>query len=179
MSVRPAKTQISLGMRQVWSESSLSAWRKLGSLATHWAHSEDPDQTGRMPRLIWVFAGCTATLLVLSCRGSLFYSMFLFLLDHGRSNILCFETVKNTKAFECFFTGFQHSLWKFSTTGNLYSLKSWLWLAAVACVVRWPISNAFLKWYLAHMLYTNGQRYINITRNTIGLKSGQKDCRKF
>ena len=37
MTVRPAKTQIS----PVWSESSLSAWRKLGSLATHWAHSED------------------------------------------------------------------------------------------------------------------------------------------
>ena len=32
--VRPAKTQISLGFRPVWSESSLSAWRKLGSLAT-------------------------------------------------------------------------------------------------------------------------------------------------
>ena len=55
--VRPAKTQISLGIRQNWSESSLSAWRKLGSLATHWAHSEGSDQTGRMPRLIWVFAG--------------------------------------------------------------------------------------------------------------------------
>ena len=70
MSVRPAKTQISLGIRPVWSESSLSAWRKLGSLATHWAHSEDSDQTGRIPRLIWVFAGRTTTLLVLSCRGS-------------------------------------------------------------------------------------------------------------
>ena len=41
MAVRPAKTQISLGIRPVWSESSLSAWRKLGSLATHWVHSED------------------------------------------------------------------------------------------------------------------------------------------
>ena len=40
------------GIRPVWSESSLSTWRKLGSLATHWAHSEDFDQTGRMPRLI-------------------------------------------------------------------------------------------------------------------------------
>ena len=30
----------------VWSESSLSACRKLGSLATHWAHSEDSNQTG-------------------------------------------------------------------------------------------------------------------------------------
>ena len=68
--VRPAKTQISLGIRPVWSESSLSAWRKLGSLATHWAHSEDSDQTGRMPRLIWVFTGRTLTLLVLSRGGS-------------------------------------------------------------------------------------------------------------
>ena len=40
-----------------------NTWRKLGPLATHCAHSEDSDQTGRMPRLIWVFAGRTATLL--------------------------------------------------------------------------------------------------------------------
>ena len=68
--VRPAKTQISLGIRPVWSESSLSAWRKFGSLATHWAHSEDSDQSGRMPRLIWVFAGRSVILLVLSRGGS-------------------------------------------------------------------------------------------------------------
>ena len=59
MSVHPVKTRISLGIRPVWSESLLSAWRKLGSLATHWAHCEDSDQTGGMPRLIWVFAGRT------------------------------------------------------------------------------------------------------------------------
>ena len=56
--VLPA-THISLGIRPVWSEFSLSAWRKLGSWATHWAHSEDSDQTGQMPRLVWVFAGHT------------------------------------------------------------------------------------------------------------------------
>ena len=39
--VRPVKTQISLGICPVWSESWLSAWRKLGSLATHWVHSKD------------------------------------------------------------------------------------------------------------------------------------------
>ena len=38
VAVHPAKTQISLGG---CSESSLSAWRKLGSLATYRAHSED------------------------------------------------------------------------------------------------------------------------------------------
>ena len=70
MSVRPAKPQISLDIRPVWSQSLLAAWRKLGSLAIHWAHSEDSDQTGRMPRLIWVFAGRTLILLVLLCRDS-------------------------------------------------------------------------------------------------------------
>ena len=57
------RTQIRLGGCP---ESSLSAWRKLGSLATHWAHSEDSDQTGQMPRLIWIFPGRTLILLVLS-----------------------------------------------------------------------------------------------------------------
>ena len=55
MTVRQAKTRISLGIRQVWSETSLSAWRSTGPLATHRAHSKDSDQTGQMPRLIWVF----------------------------------------------------------------------------------------------------------------------------
>ena len=57
--MRTEKTQISLGIRPGWSESSLSAWRKLVSLATHWAHSEVSDQTWQMPRLIGVFAGST------------------------------------------------------------------------------------------------------------------------
>ena len=38
--VRPAKTQISLGILPVWSESSLSAWRTFGALATHWAQAK-------------------------------------------------------------------------------------------------------------------------------------------
>ena len=70
MSVRPAKTQISLGIRPVWSESSLCAqWVAKDPRFLH-ADSEDSDQTGWMPRLIWVFAGRTLILLVLSCRGS-------------------------------------------------------------------------------------------------------------
>ena len=71
MVVRPAKTQISLGISPVWPESSLSAWRNLGSLATQWVYSEDSGQTGWMPRLIWVFTGRTTILLVLSWGGSL------------------------------------------------------------------------------------------------------------
>ena len=68
-------------LRSAWAsaqsdQSSLSAWKKLGSLATHWAHSEDSDQTGRMPRLIWVFAGRIHILLVLSCCGSFVYAHY-------------------------------------------------------------------------------------------------------
>ena len=70
MSVPSAKPQISLGIRPVWSESSQCAqWVGKDPSFLH-ADSEDSDQTGRMPRLIWVFAGRTVTLLVLSCRGS-------------------------------------------------------------------------------------------------------------
>ena len=59
-----------LGVRPVWSESSLSASRKLGSLATQWAHSENSHQTGRMPRLIWLFAGCTVIFISPEPSGS-------------------------------------------------------------------------------------------------------------
>ena len=52
------------------SDHSLFARRKIGSLATHWTHTKDSDQTGWIPRLIWVFAGRTGILLVLSCGGS-------------------------------------------------------------------------------------------------------------
>ena len=53
VAVRPAKTQ----------------WVAKGPSFLH-VDSEDSDQTGRMPRLIWVFAGRTLTLLVLSRGGS-------------------------------------------------------------------------------------------------------------
>ena len=69
MGVRSAKTQISLDIRPVWSESSLCVQRTAKDPRFLYADSEDSDQTGRMPRLIWVFAGRTLSLLVLSCRG--------------------------------------------------------------------------------------------------------------
>ena len=76
MSVRPAKTQISLGISPVWSESSLCAqWVAKDPSFLH-VDSEDSDQTGLMPRLIWVFAGCILILLVLS-RESSFIVMIL------------------------------------------------------------------------------------------------------
>ena len=51
---------MSLSIHPVWSESSLSAWRNIGPLTTHGACSKDSDQTGQLPRLIWVLAGLTS-----------------------------------------------------------------------------------------------------------------------
>ena len=70
VSVRPAKNQISLGIRIVWPESSMCAHWVAKDPTFLQADSEDSDQTGRMPRLVWVFAGRTLILLVSSCRGS-------------------------------------------------------------------------------------------------------------
>ena len=70
VAVHPAKTQISLGICPVWSESSLCAQWVVKDPSFLHADSEDSDQTGRMPKLIWVFAGHTLTLLVLSQGGS-------------------------------------------------------------------------------------------------------------
>ena len=62
-------------LRSAWA----SAQSDQSSICAQWvakdprflhADSEDSDQTGWMPRLIWVFTGRTAILLVLSCRGS-------------------------------------------------------------------------------------------------------------
>ena len=87
--VRPAKTRISMGIHPVWSESSLSAWRIIRSLATHNTHNEDFDQTER------IFAGRTSILLVLSCCS------FLVLLSgwsligtfsHELAQLNCFPT---------------------------------------------------------------------------------------
>ena len=92
VTVCPAKTQFSLGICPVGSESSLSTRRKLGSLATHSAHREDSDQTGWIPRLIWVFAERT---LILFGFVVLWLRLWLLLLwiccCIGHSQIHCFS----------------------------------------------------------------------------------------
>ena len=66
------KTQISLGIRPVRSVFTMRAQWVAKILSFLHADSWDSVQTGRMPRLIWVFAGrtCHAILLVLSGGGS-------------------------------------------------------------------------------------------------------------
>ena len=102
-----AKTQISLGIRPVWSESSLSAWRKFGSLATHWAHCEDSDQTGRMPRLIWVFA-------VRTCTFVGFVMRWLLCTGISQCHISSFLSEASTTCSSFYFESKQGLAWAFT-----------------------------------------------------------------
>ena len=152
MTVRPAKTQISLGIRPVWSESSLSGWRKLGPLATQWAHSEDSGQTGRMPRLIWVFAGRTVTLLVLSWGRSHTVST-----SHHKKVLLNMQDHKNYHFSECstwtivgllykivdkvFFPA--KALWNFACRNSDCKLPGFILCWDLCIFVQYPL-NGFL-----------------------------------
>ena len=79
-------------LRSAWAsaqsdQSSLCAqWVAKGPSFLH-ADSDNSDQTGRMPRLVRVFAGRTLTLLVLS-RGGSYNSFVTFLIKH------CFKYCK-------------------------------------------------------------------------------------
>ena len=73
-------------LRSAW----VSAQSDQSSLCAQWVakdlsflhvDSEDCDQTGRMPRLIWFFAVCTVILLVLSWGGSHYAEQFSFFIN--------------------------------------------------------------------------------------------------
>ena len=66
------------------------------------ADSEDSDRTGLMPRLMWVFAGCTLPLLVLLYRGS-----FIFCLP-----------VCALLNFLCMSAKFANGIWDLLNAGN-------------------------------------------------------------
>ena len=117
VAVRPAKTLISLGIRPVWSESLLCAkWVAKGA-RFFLAHSEDSDQTGRMPRLIWVFAGCTVTFYASSSASkgatSTIFNAYVWcgknrpsLTDSGCSTTWAIGAVTTRKCFVCLFVWF-------------------------------------------------------------------------
>ena len=103
------------------------------------------DQTGQLPRLIWVFAERTVTLLVLSCRGSNFffilgnnviyfvgvwgggirfpweaYMPYLTLWDKISQNLAHLEvnSYKILQISQNFQTILQHSLWRNKHTSH-------------------------------------------------------------
>ena len=71
--VRPAKTQINLGIRPVWSKSSLSTWGKLKSLAIIRAQTKPLMRLGGCPGWSESSLGAKVILLVLSWGGSFYF----------------------------------------------------------------------------------------------------------
>ena len=88
--LRPAKTQVSLGVHLIWLESLLPAWRNLGPLAILRAHNDDSDQTVQMPRLIWVFAVCTGHFVGLIMLWLLCYIESVHTSDSWNQASVCF-----------------------------------------------------------------------------------------
>ena len=113
--VCPAKTQISLGIRPVWSESSLSAWRKLGSLATHEMHSEDSDQTWQINQ--YSVAVLEAFQLHNSVKGKIYWHF-----HWSRVKRICVFEHSVTTNFNCACLAIQRG----QGTGFLSEGSSWL-----------------------------------------------------
>ena len=68
----PAKTD-QLGIHPVWSESLLCAQYVAKDPSILCVDNKDSDQTGRMLRLIWVFAGCTCHFVGFVIRWLIFH----------------------------------------------------------------------------------------------------------
>ena len=122
MSVRPAKTQISLGIRPIWSESSLCIQWVAKDPSFLSVDSKDSDQTRRMHGLIWVFAERTVHFVGLSCGGSFFcppslcrrrradLSSWYSLVVLYYNIMLCYP-VKGTQLCSCCLAGKQDIYW--------------------------------------------------------------------
>ena len=68
--VRPAKPQVSLRIRAVWSESLLVAWVFFDCEATDWTSYGVSKLKRRLHRLVWAYTCQNATLLEITCHGS-------------------------------------------------------------------------------------------------------------
>ena len=116
--MRPAKTQISLGVCTDWS----GMPRLISSLCTQWivkdlsflhVDSEDADQTGWMPGLIWVFAGRTCHFLGFVVLRFTFFNIKTrnsSSFDWLRSSLL-----SQSFLFSCIFLHYFHSLFTISS----------------------------------------------------------------
>ena len=85
----------------------------------HHADSEDADQTGRMPKLIWGFAERTLILLGLSCRGSFHFCIAGF--QGPISIFIDFEELV------CIFIVVVDIFQSVTQNINLYNFQTWNW----------------------------------------------------
>ena len=83
--VRPAKPQISLRIRAVWSEPLLVAWIFYECYATDWTSFGVWNPKRRLHRPVWVYNCQNATLLEITYRGSnIHFSFWVGVMGHER-----------------------------------------------------------------------------------------------
>ena len=118
--VRPAKPQISLRIRAVWSEPLLVAWVFYNCEATDWTPFGVSKRKSRRHRLIWVYTCQNATLLEISGTGSNVTLSYLFPVWFG-IKIMSGGTLKSST--------FQTITWLFALCklGN-FNIHIWMWL---------------------------------------------------
>ena len=120
------------------------------------ADSKDTDQSGRMSRLIWVFAEGTLILLVLSCRGSYGYNSTILSKDwttrgldapkYRETGILLVQWIPRiAKPTPCF-------RFKRSLLSLVYKMQ---------CSEKGPTSTWFRKWPTLNILIQ--KRYVRFT----------------
>ena len=155
MSVRPAKTRISLGIRPVWSEALLcTQWVVKDPSFLH-ADSEDSDQTGQMPRLIWVFAGHTVGF-VMSLHNCV-------TLSWTWSSLLGRNT-KLAPTFVC--------IWNFTLRKYMHVLcyeKKKILSHGLALCIMWMTESRSWDTYLAACYHTCIQRLTLFLQNDLNL----------
>ena len=111
--VRPAKPQISLRIRAVWSEPLLVAWVFYDCLATDWTPFGVHKLLRRLHRLIWVYTCQNATLLEITCHGSLI--MLSATVDQGTANHGVYQTLLTWTVSDCHCIDCSCSCSKFTT----------------------------------------------------------------
>ena len=108
------------------------AVQSIGSWGPKVSSCRQPDQTGRMPRLIWVFAGRTLTLFVLSCCSSNVLKVVIsrFKPRHDKTNKVAVRPAKT-----------QIRLGRSDQHGHLPSLiRVFAFCMKKACVLSYPLS---------------------------------------
>ena len=85
--VRPAKTQISLRIRAVWSVSSLIACAFYSLRAIQRGLNKNPCYTRWMYRLVWVFAGHTGLIVGFVMRWLKLFSILSYIRSQGEVSI--------------------------------------------------------------------------------------------
>ena len=125
--VQPARTQISLPIHAVWSESSLMACAFYSLRAIQRGMNKNPCHTGCIFWLIWVFCGHTDLIVgfvVLSCTGS--YGIYLNYWNTSKGKTILVKNIHKMRDLDRHYENkpiqiywkFYHQKWIFSNKNS-------------------------------------------------------------